>query len=144
MARRGQRKDGRYTISVVAEMFEIHPQTLRMYEREGLLEPGRSEGKTRLYSDEDLERLELILSLTREMGVNLAGVEVIIDLRNKLVLAVERLTELEEIFRSDAMDELRDQLRYVSPEKGAMIPLRAAKLVPLKRAKVVPLKRKTK
>ena len=133
MARRGQRKDGRYTISVVAEMFEIHPQTLRMYEREGLLEPGRSEGKTRLYSEEDLERLELILNLTRDMGVNLAGVEVIIDLRNKLVLAIQRLTELEEIFRSDAMEELRDQLRYVSPEKGAMIPLRAAKLVPLMR-----------
>ncbi len=136
MARRGQRrqrKDGKYTISVVAEMFEIHPQTLRMYEREGLLEPGRSEGKTRLYSDEDLERLEMILTLTRDMGVNLAGVEVIIDLQHKLVQAVERLSELEEIFRSDAMDELRDQLRYVSPEKGAMIPLRSAKLVRLKR-----------
>jgi MerR family transcriptional regulator/heat shock protein HspR len=133
MARRAQRKDGKYTISVVAEMFDVHPQTLRMYEREGLLEPGRSEGKTRLYSDEDLERVEMILTLTREMGVNLAGVEVIIDLRAKLVLAVERLTEFEEIFRSDAMQELRDQLRYVSPDKGAMIPLRSAKLVRMKR-----------
>ena len=133
MARRVQRKDGKYTISVVAEMFDVHPQTLRMYEREGLLEPGRSEGKTRLYSDEDLERVEMILTLTREMGVNLAGVEVIIDLRAKLVLAVERLTEFEEIFRSDAMQELRDQLRYVSPDKGAMIPLRSAKLVRMKR-----------
>ncbi|HJP12827.1 MAG: MerR family transcriptional regulator [Nitrospinota bacterium] len=133
MARRVQRKDGKYTISVVAEMFDVHPQTLRMYEREGLLEPGRSEGKTRLYSDEDLERVEMILTLTREMGVNLAGVEVIIDLRAKLVLAVERLTEFEEIFRSDVMQELRDQLRYVSPDKGAMIPLRSAKLVRMKR-----------
>jgi len=133
MARRVQRKDGKYTISVVAEMFDVHPQTLRMYEREGLLEPGRSEGKTRLYSDEDLERVEMILTLTREMGVNLAGVEVIIDLRAKLVLAVERLTEFEEIFRSDAMQELRDQLRCVSPDKGAMIPLRSAKLVRMKR-----------
>ncbi len=133
MARRVQRKDGKYTISVVAEMFDVHPQTLRMYEREGLLEPGRSEGKTRLYSDEDLERVEMILTLTREMGVNLAGVEVIIDLRAKLVLAVERLTEFEEIFRSDVMQELRDQLRYVSPDKGAMIPPRSAKLVRMKR-----------
>ena len=73
MARRARRKDGKYTISAVAEMFEIHPQTLRMYEREGLLEPGRSEGKTRLYSDDDLEQLEVILTLTREMGVNLPG-----------------------------------------------------------------------
>ncbi len=133
MARQVQRKDGKYRISVVAEMFDVHPQTLRMYEREGLLEPGRSEGKTRLYSDEDLERVEMILTLTREMGVNLAGVEVIIDLRAKLVMAVERLTEFEEIFRSDAMQELHDQLRYVSPEKGVMIPLRTAKLVRLKR-----------
>ncbi len=133
MARQVQRKDGKYRISVVAEMFDVHPQTLRMYEREGLLEPGRSEGKTRLYSDEDLERVEMILTLTREMGVNLAGVEVIIDLRAKLVMAVERLTEFEEIFRSDAMQELHDQLRYVSPEKGVMIPLRPAKLVRLKR-----------
>jgi MerR family transcriptional regulator/heat shock protein HspR len=133
MARRTRRKDGRYTISVVAEMFEIHPQTLRMYEREGLIEPGRSEGKTRLYSDDDLERLGVILTLTREMGVNLAGVEVIIDLRQKLLKAVDRLTELEELLRSDAMEELRDQLRHVSPEKGAMIRGRTAQLIRLKR-----------
>ena len=133
MARRGQRKDGRYTISAVAEMFDVHPQTLRMYEREGLIEPGRSQGKTRLYSEKDLERLEIILTLTRDMGVNLAGVEVIIDLREKLVLAIERLTEFEEIFRSEAMEELRDRLRTVGPEKGTMIPLRSAKLVLLNR-----------
>ena len=133
MARRAQRKDGRYTISAVAGMFDVHPQTLRMYEREGLIEPGRSEGNTRLYSEENLERLEIILTLTRDMGVNLAGVEVIIDLREKLVQAVDRLGELEEIFRSEAMDELRDQLRYVSPEKGAMIPLRSAHLVRFRR-----------
>jgi MerR family transcriptional regulator/heat shock protein HspR len=133
MARRGQRKDGRYTISAVAEMFDVHPQTLRMYEREGLIEPGRSQGKTRLYSEKDLERLEIILTLTRDMGVNLAGVEVIIDLREKLVLAIERLTEFEEIFRSEAMEDLRDRLRTVGPEKGAMIPLRSAKLVRLNR-----------
>ena len=133
MARRGQRKDGRYTISAVAEMFDVHPQTLRMYEREGLIEPGRSQGKTRLYSEKDLARLEIILTLTRDMGVNLAGVEVIIDLREKLVLAIERLTEFEDIFRSEAMEDLRDRLRTVGPEKGAMIPLRSAKLVRLNR-----------
>jgi len=73
-----------YTISAVAEMFEIHPQTLRLYEREGLLKPSRSVGNTRLYTDPDIERLEVILSLTRELGVNLAGVEIILNMREKM------------------------------------------------------------
>ncbi len=73
-----------YTISAVAEMYEIHPQTLRMYEREGLLKPSRSEGNTRLFEDSDLERLEIILSLTRDLGVNLAGVEIILNMREKM------------------------------------------------------------
>jgi len=71
-------------IGVVAARYEIHPQTLRLYEREGLLLPSRTEGKTRLYSDEDLERLEFILSLTRDLGVNLAGVEVVLNLRDRM------------------------------------------------------------
>ena len=71
-------------ISAVAEQYGIHPQTLRMYEREGLLEPSRSEGNTRLYTEEDLERLEVILKLTRDMGVNLAGVEIILNMRAKI------------------------------------------------------------
>ncbi len=73
-----------YTISAVAEMYEIHPQTLRLYEREGLLKPSRSEGNTRLFEDQDLERLEIILSLTRDLGVNLAGVEIILNMREKM------------------------------------------------------------
>lgn len=73
-----------YTISAVAELFDVHPQTLRLYEREGLLKPSRSEGNTRLYTDEDLERLEVVLSLTRELGVNLAGVEIILNMREKM------------------------------------------------------------
>ncbi len=73
-----------YMISAVAEQYEIHPQTLRLYEREGLLMPSRSEGNTRLYTDEDLERLEVILKLTRELGVNLAGVEIILNMREKM------------------------------------------------------------
>ena len=71
-------------ISAVAEQYEIHPQTLRLYEREGLLAPSRSEGNTRLYTDDDLERLEVILKLTRELGVNLAGVEIILNMREKM------------------------------------------------------------
>jgi len=73
-----------YTISAVAELYDIHPQTLRLYEREGLLTPSRSVGNTRLYEDSDLERLEVILSLTRELGVNLAGVEIILNMRQKM------------------------------------------------------------
>jgi MerR family transcriptional regulator/heat shock protein HspR len=71
-------------ISAVAQRYNIHPQTLRLYEREGLLKPSRTEGNTRLYSDEDLERLETILSLTRDLGVNLAGVEIILNMRAKI------------------------------------------------------------
>ena len=73
-----------YTISAVAELYDIHPQTLRLYEREGLLKPSRSVGNTRLYEDADLERLEIILSLTRDLGVNLAGVEIILNMREKM------------------------------------------------------------
>src|SRR5271165_5351650 len=73
-----------YMISAVAEQYEIHPQTLRLYEREGLLKPSRSEGNTRLYTTEDLDRLEVILHLTRDLGVNLAGVEIILNMREKM------------------------------------------------------------
>lgn len=73
-----------YHISSVSKMFNIHPQTLRLYEREGLLRPSRSEGNTRCYTDEDLRQLELILNLTRDLGVNLAGVEVVLNMRNKI------------------------------------------------------------
>ena len=71
-------------ISSVAEQYQIHPQTLRLYEREGLIKPSRSEGNTRLYTEEDLERLEVILHLTRDLGVNLAGVEIILNMREKM------------------------------------------------------------
>jgi len=73
-----------YMISAVAQRYNIHPQTLRLYEREGLLTPSRTEGNTRLYSDDDLERLETILTLTRELGVNLAGVEIILNMRERM------------------------------------------------------------
>ena len=73
-----------YMISAVAQKYNIHPQTLRLYEREGLLKPSRTDGNTRLYSDEDLEQLETILSLTRDLGVNLAGVEIILNMRQKI------------------------------------------------------------
>ena len=76
--------EGPYMISAVAQRYRIHPQTLRLYEREGLLAPSRTDGNTRLYGEEDLERLETILSLTRDLGVNLAGVEIILNMRDKM------------------------------------------------------------
>lgn len=73
-----------YMISAVAELYHLHPQTLRLYERVGLLKPSRSQGNTRLYTDQDLERLEVILNLTRELGVNLAGIEIILNMRDRM------------------------------------------------------------
>jgi MerR family transcriptional regulator, heat shock protein HspR len=73
-----------YMISVVAKSYGIHPQTLRLYEREGLLKPSRTEGNTRLYSEDDLRQLEVILNLTRDLGVNLAGVEIVLNMRRKM------------------------------------------------------------
>lgn len=98
-----------YMISAVAEQYEIHPQTLRLYEREGLLRPSRSEGNTRLYTDEDLERLEVILQLTRELGVNLAGVEIILNMREKM----EAMQKQMEGFIQNLNEELRQRAAAV-------------------------------
>ena len=82
-----------YMISVVAKAYGIHPQTLRLYEREGLLTPSRTEGNTRLYSDEDLRQLEVILNLTRDLGVNLAGVEIVLNMRRKMEQVQQEVSE---------------------------------------------------
>jgi MerR family transcriptional regulator/heat shock protein HspR len=89
-------------ISVVAKSYGIHPQTLRLYEREGLLKPSRTEGNTRLYSDEDLRQLEVILNLTRDLGVNLAGVEIILNMRKKMEQMQREMND----FVSQVKDEL--------------------------------------
>ncbi len=104
MARR-KRTRGTYTISVVADQFGIHPQTLRLYEREGLLKPSRTDGNTRLYTDTDIEQLEVILSLTRDLGVNLAGVEIILNMR----------TKMEEMQR-----QMQDFVSYVTEAMGKL------------------------
>lgn len=82
-----------YMISAVAQRYNIHPQTLRLYEREGLLRPSRTDGNTRMYADEDLERLETILTLTRELGVNLAGVEIILNMRERMEQMQQEVNE---------------------------------------------------
>lgn len=104
MRRRSSHKKRYVMISVVAERFSIHPQTLRLYEREGLLTPARSAGNTRLYDDEALARLETILTLTRELGVNLAGVEVVLNMREQLDRMQRELERLAEESRQAAED----------------------------------------
>jgi MerR family transcriptional regulator/heat shock protein HspR len=107
-------------ISAVAEQYQIHPQTLRLYEREGLLAPSRSEGNTRLYTDDDLERLEVILKLTRELGVNLAGVEIILNMREKMG-AMQRQIEQ---FVAGLNQEFATRGRTPAGEtKGSLIPV---------------------
>ena len=82
-----------YMISAVAQKYSIHPQTLRLYEREGLLKPSRTDGNTRLYGEEDLKQLETILALTRDLGVNMAGVEIILNMREKIEKMQEEVNE---------------------------------------------------
>ena len=93
MAKRAERGKAHFMISAVSEKYNIHPQTLRLYEREGLLKPSRTEGNTRVYSEEDLEQLETILTLTRDLGVNLAGVEIILNMRRKTELMQHEVNE---------------------------------------------------
>jgi MerR family transcriptional regulator/heat shock protein HspR len=102
-----------YMISAVAEQYQIHPQTLRLYEREGLLKPSRSEGNTRLYTGEDLERLEVILHLTRDLGVNLAGVEIILNMRQKMG---EMQSQIQE-FIANLNRELAAHSRFAEQEE---------------------------
>ena len=108
-----------YMISVVAEMFSIHPQTLRTYEREGLIRPSRTVGNTRLYSEEDVERIEMITRLIRELGINLAGVEVVLNMRARME---EMRQEMEETIKA-----LRARLRNVDVAN----PRREVTLVPV-------------
>lgn len=120
-----------FMISAVAQTYGIHPQTLRLYEREGLLKPSRTEGNTRLYTEHDIERLELILSLTRDMGVNLAGVEVVLNMRAKMEQMQNQMRE----FVAMVQRELLHQPAVSSEIKNALVRFvpSAAAPVPVKR-----------
>ncbi len=112
-------------ISVVSEMLGVHPQTLRIYEREGFIKPKRSGGNTRLYSEGDVEKLEMVLRLTRELGVNLAGVEVILSMREKM----ERMQrEMEETIRQ-LREDLAREIRRREEMKNALVPVRRIRIV---------------
>ena len=113
-----------FMISVVSEMLGIHPQTLRIYEREGFITPKRSGGNTRLYSEEDVEKLELILRLTRDLGVNLAGVEVILSMREKME---QMQREMEDTIRL-RRDELEREIRRREEMRTAIVPVRRIRI----------------
>jgi MerR family transcriptional regulator/heat shock protein HspR len=100
-ARTKKKAKAGYMISAVADLYKLHPQTLRLYERVGLLKPSRSQGNTRLYTDSDLERLEVILNLTRELGVNLAGIEIILNMRDKMGEMQLQMEEFIKFVRSE-------------------------------------------
>jgi MerR family transcriptional regulator/heat shock protein HspR len=116
----GRKSKAAYMISSVAEQYEIHPQTLRLYEREGLLKPSRSEGNTRLYTAEDLERLEVILHLTRELGVNLAGVEIVLNMREKMA---EMQAQIEEFVATLNRELVARRRAPVPQEEQGLIPV---------------------
>ena len=131
MAKRAERGKAYYMISAVSQKYNIHPQTLRLYEREGLLKPSRTDGNTRLYSEEDLEQLETILTLTRDLGVNLAGVEIILNMREKMD-GMQR--EFERFFDYlQAHAEELSQFTEPPPEAGALVPVSRVIRVPAKR-----------
>ena len=119
---------GAYMISAVAEMYQIHPQTLRLYEREGLLRPSRSEGNTRLYTDEDLERLEFILNLARDLGVNIAGIAIVLQMRERMEEMNRQMHSFVEYVRTEMLDHMTQAAGAAS--KSAMVPLRKPIIVP--------------
>lgn len=122
-----------YMISSVAEQYGVHPQTLRLYEREGLLKPSRSDGNTRLYTNEDLERLEVILHLTRELGVNLAGVEIILNMRAKMAAMQGQIEEFVQSLNQELANRPREGR---AEERHSLIPV--VRLMP----KIIPKSRR--
>jgi MerR family transcriptional regulator/heat shock protein HspR len=138
-----RKSKGAYMISAVAEMYEIHPQTLRLYEREGLLLPSRSDGNTRLYTDEDLERLEFILNLARDLGVNIAGIAIVLQMRERMEEMNRQMQGFVDYVRTEMLTRMQQQQPgsgLVPVARPVMVPQRAAaagKATVLKHAVVV-------
>ncbi|MBE0461028.1 MAG: MerR family transcriptional regulator [Candidatus Aminicenantes bacterium] len=128
--KKGQKKY--YHISAVSEMYDIHQQTLRLYEREGLLKPSRSEGNTRIYSDNDLKQLEVILNLTRELGVNLAGVEVVLNMRERMKQMEEEVNMMLEYIRKEFFE---GQEAEFEARRNALIQMSPVKMIKLDKDK---------
>jgi len=107
-------------------MYEIHPQTLRLYEREGLLKPSRTEGNTRLYTDEDLERLEFILNLARDLGVNIAGIAIVLQMRERMEEMNRQMQSFVEYVRTEMLARFQQNAPGAS---GAIVPIRRPSVV---------------
>jgi MerR family transcriptional regulator/heat shock protein HspR len=122
-----RKSKGAYMISAVAEMYEIHPQTLRLYEREGLLKPSRTEGNTRLYTDEDLQRLEFILSLARDLGVNISGIAIILQMRER---TEEMQRQIQDFVKYIQEEVLSRASAAADPSRGAIVPVRRPLVTP--------------
>jgi MerR family transcriptional regulator/heat shock protein HspR len=114
-------------ISTVAEMYAVHPQTLRMYEREGLLKPSRTEGNTRLYTDEDLERLEVILNLARDLGVNIAGIAIVLQMRERMEEMDRQMQSFVEHVRTEILARVQQSTQTTVP---GLVPVRRPAIVP--------------
>jgi MerR family transcriptional regulator/heat shock protein HspR len=123
-----RKSKGAYMISAVAEMYEIHPQTLRLYEREGLLQPSRTVGNTRLYTDEDLERLEFILNLARELGVNIAGIAIILQMRERMEEMNRQMQDFVDYVRTEMLTKMQQGM---PANEGALVTLRRPLVVPV-------------
>jgi MerR family transcriptional regulator/heat shock protein HspR len=121
-----------YHISSVSKMFNIHPQTLRLYEREGLLRPSRSEGNTRCYTDDDLRQLELILNLTRDLGINLAGVEVILNMRKKIEQIEADVNMFLEYLRKEFFKGNEDEFEF---RKKSLVHISQTKIIKIEKEK---------
>ena len=120
-------------ISAVAEMYEIHPQTLRLYEREGLLKPSRSDGNTRMYTDEDLERLEFILNLARDLGVNIAGIAIILQMRERMEEMNSQMQNFVDYVRTEMLSRMQQGFPGgMAGSEAAMVPTRKTVVVPEK------------
>ena len=117
-----------YHISSVARLYDVHPQTLRLYEREGLLKPSRSDGNTRLYSEDDLKQLEVILNLTRDLGVNLAGIEVILNMRKKMERIEIEVNEFLDYVRKEFFENKEEEF---DSKRKALVRIKSSMLVKL-------------
>ena len=123
-----RKSKGAYMISSVAEMYGIHPQTLRLYEREGLLKPSRTEGNTRLYTEEDLERLEFILNLARDLGVNIAGIAIVLQMRERMEEMNRQMQSFVDYVRTEMLTRVPQGSHSAEP---GLVPLRRPVIVPV-------------
>lgn len=130
MTKNTKQKNKYYHISTVANIYDVHPQTLRLYEREGLLKPSRSKGNTRLYSEEDLEQLEFILNLTRDLGVNLAGVEVAMNMKIKMEKIEQEVNQFLNYIRAEFFEGREEEFEN---KKDSLVRLNPTKIIKIER-----------